>query len=550
MPELTGLGPIPFQPGQLIHGRYEILHVIGAGGVGFVMTARHAGFDDLVALKFLRPEFTSNAEAVTRFTIEARASFKLRSEHVVRMLDVDICEGTPFIAMELLEGTDLRRVLARYRVLELEPAVDYMLQACEALSAAHALGVIHRDIKPENLFLLGEGAEGDHLKVLDFGISKVALVSSLRATNQALTRVAVGTPPYMSPEQVRASRDLDMRSDLWSVGCVLYELVTGSAPFERESLMQACAAVLEEEPLPPRQLRPAIPSGLSDAIMRCLRKSPADRFNDVAELADALGPYGSGRLSAYPARCRANLNGEGPGRRSTPTAIAAVRRTGSMSAAAEHTGSAGKHRTLTDVGSRHSLASAGESQLARAGMSSPLTSPKAAESAAEPVPAAQARMSGSALGSGHDALDGEIELLTGRAGGTRRNAAAFVAWTALLVLVAGFIAHLTTRERSAQLQPAEPAPVPVLALEAARADELAHATTNLAPAPRALIPEAEPVPPRGADAPSEPEPPAVTEKSSKLGGNKALKPKPAAARTLDASKTPTPSSEEDPDVGF
>ena len=320
------LSDIAFEPGQVIHGKYELLRLLGVGGVGYVVAARHIGFDDLVALKFLRPEFATHQEAVSRFTIEARASFRLRSEHVARMLDVDIHDGVPFIAMELLEGTDLRNLLEARRVLEVAPAVDYLLQTCEALAAAHAIGVIHRDIKPENLFLLGNGDPTDHLKVLDFGISKVAVRGENRKTHQALTRMAVGTPPYMSPEQVRASSALDARSDLWSVGCVLYELLTGTAPFDRVSLMQACAAVLEDEPPAPAQLNSEVPAELSEVIMRCLRKDPNERFADVASLAEALSPFGSGRFASYAARCRAHLTGEGLGRRSTPTGYASVQR--------------------------------------------------------------------------------------------------------------------------------------------------------------------------------------------------------------------------------
>ena len=325
-PGPTDLSQIPFEPGQLIHGKYELLRLLGSGGVGYVVAARHIGFDDLVALKFLRPEFATHQEAVSRFTIEARASFRLRSEHVARMLDVDIHDGVPFIAMELLEGQDLRNVLEARRVLEVAPTVDYLLQTCEALAAAHAIGVIHRDIKPENLFLLGNGDGHEHLKVLDFGISKVAVRGDNRKTHQALTRLAVGTPPYMSPEQVRASSALDARSDIWSVGCVLYELLTGTAPFDRVSLMQACAAVLEDEPLAPHELNAQVPEGLSAIVMRCLRKDPNDRFPDVASLAEALSTFGSGRFASYAARCRAHLAGEGPGRRSTPTGYTSVQR--------------------------------------------------------------------------------------------------------------------------------------------------------------------------------------------------------------------------------
>jgi serine/threonine-protein kinase len=313
---------LPFQPGEVIGGKYEIIRLIGTGGVGFVVSARHVGFDDLVALKFLRPEFATHAEAVTRFTIEARASFKIKSEHVARVLDVDsLPDGTPFIAMELLQGTDLRSLLDRCRLLAVERAVDYAMQTCEALAAAHSLHIIHRDIKPENLFLTGLGDDADQIKVLDFGISKVALTGNRRQTHQALTRIAVGTPPYMSPEQVRASSDLDARSDIWSLGCVLYELLTGTAPFDRLSLMQSCAAVLEEHPVPVRDLRPSISHELEAVVMRCLQKDPDARYQDVAQLAEALASFGSAHLTTYAERCRALMNGEGFGRPSTPNAL-------------------------------------------------------------------------------------------------------------------------------------------------------------------------------------------------------------------------------------
>jgi serine/threonine protein kinase len=317
---------MPFDTGQVIVGKYQILRLIGTGGVGFVVAARHIGFDEVVALKFLRPEFSTHAEAVSRFTIEARASFKIKSEHVARVLDVDATEdGIPFIAMELLQGADLRTLLDQNRVLAIAPAVDYALQVCEALAAAHSLQIIHRDIKPENLFLTGAGDEHDQLKVLDFGISKVALTHG-RKTHQALTRIAVGTPPYMSPEQVRASSDLDARADIWSLGCVLYELLSGTAPFDRMSLMQSCAAVLEEEPVPVRDLRLLVPSELDSVVMCCLQKDPDARFQNVAELAEALTPFGSLRFASYAARCRAYLNGEGIGRRSTPSGLPAITR--------------------------------------------------------------------------------------------------------------------------------------------------------------------------------------------------------------------------------
>jgi eukaryotic-like serine/threonine-protein kinase len=299
---------LPFRPGEIINGKYRIQELLGVGGVGFVVSATHLQLDDCIALKILKPEFASHPEAVRSFTVEARTSFRIRSEHIVRVHDVDVLpDGIPFMVMELLEGQDLRRILKKYQHLSIELAVDVALQTCEALAAAHACQIVHRDIKPENLFLI-PSAETAHIKVLDFGISQ-ALASATGAARAPLTpgMVAVGTPPYMSPEQIRGSKDLDARADLWSLGCVLYELLTGVAPFARMSVMQACAAVLEDEPVPVREARPDVPPELEDVVMRCLRKQPSKRFLNAAELANALAPFG--RHAMYCAtRCAALLS--------------------------------------------------------------------------------------------------------------------------------------------------------------------------------------------------------------------------------------------------
>lgn len=301
---------LPFAEGDVICGKYRVQELIGVGGVGFVVSAQHLQLEDSVALKLLKPEFAANPEAVNAFSLEARASFRIRSEHVARVYDVDVLpNGTPFMVMELLRGEDLRTIIKRHRTLPIEFAVDIALQTCEALAAAHAGGVVHRDVKPENLFVTQAG-EMPHIKVLDFGISQALATSPFRVPGAGLpTTIAVGTPPYMSPEQIRGAIDLDGRADLWSLGCVLYELLTGFAPFARMSVMQACAAVLEEEPAPLRESRAGIPPSLEVAVMRCLKKAPEQRYADVAELAEVLSPYS--RHATYCAqRCAALLSKE------------------------------------------------------------------------------------------------------------------------------------------------------------------------------------------------------------------------------------------------
>jgi eukaryotic-like serine/threonine-protein kinase len=297
---------LPFEAGEVVCGKYRIQELIGVGGVGFVVSATHLQLDDEVALKLLKPEFASHPEAVRSFSLEARASFRIRSEHVARVYDVDVLpDGTPFMVMELLRGEDLRTILRRHRVLPIEFAVDLALQTCEALATAHACGIVHRDVKPENLFVTQAG-ETPHIKVLDFGISQALITSPTRLQGGGMpTTIAVGTPPYMSPEQIRGASDLDGRADVWSLGCVIYELLTGLAPFARMSVMQACAAVLEEEPAPLHESRPDLPPALEQAVMRCLIKDPSLRFADAAELALALAPFG--RHSVYYAQRCATL---------------------------------------------------------------------------------------------------------------------------------------------------------------------------------------------------------------------------------------------------
>jgi serine/threonine-protein kinase len=295
---------VPFKPGEVLAGKYRILQLLGVGGVGFVMSAVHLGLDSTVALKFLKPEFLSNQEALRSFKLEAGASFKINSEHVVRVHDVDaLANGMPFMVMELLNGRDLRQLLQHQRVLPAGLAVDIALQCCEALAAAHAMQIVHRDVKPENLFIIGS-ADVAYVKMLDFGIARVsAATSSMGGVTPSM--VAVGTPPYMSPEQIRGSRNLDARTDQWSLGCVLYEALTGISPFARPSIMQSCAAVLEEEPASLRAARPELPEELERVVMRCLKKSAGDRYRDIAELACALAPHG--KHYAYADRCKSLL---------------------------------------------------------------------------------------------------------------------------------------------------------------------------------------------------------------------------------------------------
>ncbi len=276
------------RPGDVIARKYRVDRVIGAGGMGMVVAATHVALHQTVAIKLMLPTALSSGEAIERFLREGRAVAKLRSPHVPRVVDVGTLEtGEPYMVMELLEGEDLAEMLHRTGPLPVADALEYVRQACGALVDAHALGIIHRDLKPANLFVAREGQGAPVVKVLDFGISK-----SLQQdpTNLALTATSavMGSPLYMSPEQMRASRDVDARTDIWSLGVTLYELVVGEVPFLAQSPMELGAKVLHEVPVPPAERRPGLPAAINDIILRCLEKDPARRFPGAQALAEAL----------------------------------------------------------------------------------------------------------------------------------------------------------------------------------------------------------------------------------------------------------------------
>jgi len=301
---------MPFAPGDLIAGKYEVIKQIGSGGMGYVVSAMHVELGEVVALKFLRPEALQIEELVERFAREARAAAKIRSEHVARVFDVGVLpDGVPFIVMEHLAGQDLADVLQERGPLPVKVAVEYVMQACEALAAAHASGVVHRDIKPENLFLTKHAQGLDFIKILDFGISKVALAPGKRGFVR--TMMPLGSPVYMSPEQIRSSDQVDARTDIWSLGCVLFELLTGQVAFNEPSLMQLSAAILEHDPVPLREFVEDAPVELEDVILRCLEKDANNRYRNIAELAIALYPFAPRRSRISAERCYHALKNAG-----------------------------------------------------------------------------------------------------------------------------------------------------------------------------------------------------------------------------------------------
>jgi tRNA A-37 threonylcarbamoyl transferase component Bud32 len=281
-----------FRPGEVLAGKYRIERVLGAGGMGVVVAAQHLQLDTKVAIKVLRPSMVEDREATARFAREARAAAKITNEHVARVLDVGaLASGAPYIVMEFLEGEDLACWIQQRGPLPCPRAVDFVLQACVAVAEAHKAGIIHRDLKPSNLFCTRRTDGQFVVKVLDFGISK--RIDAEAGVSVTRTNTVMGSPLYMSPEQLRSTRDVDHRTDIWALGIILFELLAGRVPFDGETFTEVAVKASTEPPVSIRRLRPDTPPGLEAVIEKCLAKAPNDRYADVAGLAAALAEFGS-----------------------------------------------------------------------------------------------------------------------------------------------------------------------------------------------------------------------------------------------------------------
>lgn len=280
--------------GQTLAGKYVVEGVLGDGGMGTVVVARHLELDEHVAIKLLRDELSGNDLVVSRFLREGKIAARIRStEHIVKVRDIGrLDSGVPFMVMELLQGEDLETCLDREQRLPVQLAVDLTLQACDAFSAAHEAGIVHRDIKPGNLFLTKKRNGTPSVKVLDFGISK--LEGDLAEMGHRTSAQDIfGSPFYMSPEQLLSSAEVDTRADIWSLGVVLYEMLTGNLPFEADVLAKLHIAVLQGQPIDVRTHGIDIPDELAGVVHGCLQRSRADRFQTMRELAEALAPFAS-----------------------------------------------------------------------------------------------------------------------------------------------------------------------------------------------------------------------------------------------------------------
>jgi eukaryotic-like serine/threonine-protein kinase len=271
--------------GQVLLGKYRVDAIIGQGGMGIVCACTHLRLNEKVAIKMLRPDVLLDQDALERFQREAQAAVKLKSEYVAHVQDVGVFENdVPFMVMEYLEGHDLAHHLDESGPIPVQWASDLMLQAAEALAEAHSIGIIHRDVKPTNLFLTWRPDGSSLVKVLDFGISKSRTGVDMQLTQ---TQSLLGTPAYMSPEQMRSAKEVDARTDIWSLGTVLYEIVEGHRPFEAESFSEMCVKVAVDPPLPMHNAPPA----LQQVMLRCLAKSPGERYASMAEVGAALVPF-------------------------------------------------------------------------------------------------------------------------------------------------------------------------------------------------------------------------------------------------------------------
>jgi serine/threonine-protein kinase len=299
--------------GTVLAGKYRIEKLLGEGGMGVVLAAHHLHLDERVAIKFLRPEILQNRDIVGRFLREARAAIKIKSEYVSRVTDVGTLEtGAPYMVMEYLDGRDLASWIAERGALSIEQTIEFVLQACEAIAEAHVLKMVHRDLKPANLFVVKRADGLSAVRVLDFGISKMASAIA-GGTGLGVTKTSdiMGSPLYMAPEQMLASHDVDMRSDIWSLGVVIHEMITGRVPFDGETIPEVCAKILRDAPEPMSQRNPGVPPGLDRVVLRCLEKERNDRFQNVAELANALVDYGPRRARASAERITRTIEAAG-----------------------------------------------------------------------------------------------------------------------------------------------------------------------------------------------------------------------------------------------
>jgi serine/threonine-protein kinase len=318
------LSPYP-QPGDVLDGKYKVEHLLGEGGMGAVAKATHMLRRAPVALKFMSGAVLSLQGAVERFVNEGVAASQIDSDHVVKVFDVGrLPSGAPYLVMEYLEGCDLGQLIEREGpTLPVGRAVHFTLQALRALQTAHLAGIVHRDMKPSNCFVIDKDGEPDFVKLVDFGISKVRAAEDGSSAQLTRTNSALGTPLYMSPEQARSPRDVDHRTDLYSVGAILYEMLSGRTPYTTDTgeFTEILFKIFTTEPESLAALRPDLPDGLAAVVHRALHRERTERFASANDMAEALAPYADDRSAQVLARVRAGRRSQMPGRQSTVTPV-------------------------------------------------------------------------------------------------------------------------------------------------------------------------------------------------------------------------------------
>ena len=343
------------EPGDTIAAKYRIERVIGQGGMGSVLAATHLHLGELVAVKVLNPGLAERPQLIERFMREARATLKIGSEHVVRVMDVDLLDnGAPYIVMEMLDGCDLAAHIKERGPMDVAPACEFLLQACDALAEAHAAGIVHRDLKPANLFLARRSNGQVGLKVLDFGISKLSEADNI----QTQTGAILGTPYYMAPEQMKSATHADPRSDIWSLGVIFYQMLTQQLPFRGGSITELALAVVQTEPPSVTLHRADLPDAVAAIVLRCLSKAPEARFQTMAELAAALAPFAPKRARRHAERA-ASFDTHAPDtvtvatpptpQGGAPPGGKAIDRTAADSAPTEHWPARAPHGPLTTL---------------------------------------------------------------------------------------------------------------------------------------------------------------------------------------------------------
>jgi serine/threonine protein kinase len=300
-------------PGTVISGKYRIDSILGRGAMGVVVAATHLELREAIALKFLYAKTDGSEDFKSRFRREAQVSAKLRNEHITRVLDVGTWrEGAMYMVMEYLSGNDLRKMIRSQGPFPIGAAVEYITQVCEGVAEAHAHGIIHRDLKPSNLLVTKRADGSDLVKILDFGISKW---TSMGEDEGELTQtgVVLGSPKYMSPEQLFGAGSVDSRTDIWSIGAILYELIAGRPPYDQPSLARICADLAGNKPPPPlRDVRAEVTPELEAVVLHCLERSVDLRIQNVADLAgDLLAAVGSPYAEQVRARIRSTLDPSG-----------------------------------------------------------------------------------------------------------------------------------------------------------------------------------------------------------------------------------------------